>query len=57
MTHTKTKTKKKCLKDPMYVIFFNSRGFKDFIYMRHWLSYGDEVDNEKEKDKDKEKDK
>ena len=57
MTHTKTKTKTKCLKDPMYVIFFNSRGFKDFIYMRHWLSYGDEVDNEKEKDKDKEKDK
>ena len=31
-TNTQTKTNTKCFKDPMYVIFLNSRGFKDFKY-------------------------
>ena len=29
---TKTNTQTKCFKDPMYVIFLKSRGFKDFKY-------------------------
>ena len=34
MTHTKTNTKTntKCSKDPIYVIFLKSKGFKDFKY-------------------------
>ena len=28
-TQTQTKTNKKCFQDPMYAIFFKSRGFKD----------------------------
>ena len=36
MTHTKTntqtKTNTKCFKDPMYLMFLKSRGFKDFKY-------------------------
>ena len=31
-TKTKTKTNTKCFKDPMYVIFLKSTGFKDFKY-------------------------
>ena len=31
-TNTQTKTNTKCFKDPMYVIFLKSRGFKDFKY-------------------------
>ena len=31
-TNTQTKTNIKCIKDPMYVIFFKSTGFKDFKY-------------------------
>ena len=31
-TNTKTKKNTKCFKDPMYVIFFKSTGFKDFKY-------------------------
>ena len=31
-TNTQTKTNTKCFKDPMYVIFFKSTGFKDFKY-------------------------
>ena len=31
-TNTKTKKNTKCFKDPMYVIFLKSRGFKDFTY-------------------------
>ena len=29
---SKTKTKTKCSKDPTYVMFFKSRGFKDIKY-------------------------
>ena len=29
MTHTKTKTKTKCLKDPTYAIFLKSKELKD----------------------------
>ena len=31
-TNTQTKTNTKCFKDPTYVIFLKSRGFKDFKY-------------------------
>ena len=31
-THTQTKTNTKCFQDPMYAIFFKSRGFKDLRY-------------------------
>ena len=31
-TNTQTKTYTKCFKEPMYVIFLKSRGFKDFKY-------------------------
>ena len=31
-TKTMTKTKTKCSKDPTYVMFFKSRGFKDIKY-------------------------
>ena len=31
-TNTHTKTNTKCFKDPMYVIFLKSMGFKDFKY-------------------------
>ena len=31
-TNTKTKTNIKCFKDPIYVIFLKSKGFKDFKY-------------------------
>ena len=31
-TNTQTKTNKKCFKNPMYVIFLKSTGFKDFKY-------------------------
>ena len=31
-TKTQTKTNTKCFKDPMYVIFLKSSGFRDFKY-------------------------
>ena len=31
-TNTQTKTNTKCFKNPMYVIFLKSTGFKDFKY-------------------------
>ena len=31
-THTQTKTNTKCLQDPMYALFFKSRGFEDIKY-------------------------
>ena len=31
-TNKQTKTNTKCFKDPMYVIFLKSKGFKDFKY-------------------------
>ena len=31
-TKTQTKTNTKCFRDPMYAIFFKSRGFQDFKY-------------------------
>ena len=48
MTHTKTKTKTKCLKDPSHAIFSKSREFKDIRYDAY---------RDKDRDKDKDKDK
>ena len=47
-TYKKTKTNTKCFQDPIYAIFFISRGFKDLKYYIYWLSSCDDKDIDKD---------
>ena len=44
-THTQTKTNTKCFQDPMYAIFFQSRGVQGFKIL-YWLSSFDDKDKD-----------